>query len=113
MQLKKNVADATGVEAPRQHLWLRAWLAWLRAHGQRFYNFEGLDNFKAKFMPQRWEPIWAITSKRRVTLWTLYAIAEAFVKMPPLAFLPRALGRAVVKEIGWLRQRRPIPRPGS
>lgn len=95
----------SGVEPPRQHLWLRALLAWIRAHGKRFYNFEGLDSFKAKFMPERWEPIWAITSERRVSLWTLYAIAEAFGEMSPLVFLPRALGRAVVKEIQWLRER--------
>ncbi len=95
----------SGVEPPRQHMWLRALLAWIRAHGRRFYNFEGLDNFKAKFMPERWEPIWAITSRRRVTLRTLYAIGEAFVNMPPPIFLPRALGRALVQEIGWLRRR--------
>ena len=80
-------------------------LAWVRAHGKRFYNFEGLDDFKAKFMPERWDPIWAITSQRRVTLWTLYAIAEAFGKQSPLIFIPRALGRALVKEIEWLQRR--------
>ncbi len=95
----------SGVAPPRQHLWLRALLAWTRAHGKRFYNFEGLDHFKAKFMPERWEPIWAITSERRVNLLTLYAIAEAFGKMSPLIFVPRALGRAVKNEIQWLRRR--------
>ena len=95
----------SGVEPPRQHLILRAMLAWVRAHGKRFYNFEGLDNFKAKFMPERWDPIWAITSERRVTLWTLYAIAEAFGEQSPLIFVPRALGRALVKELEWLRAR--------
>jgi phosphatidylglycerol lysyltransferase len=93
----------SGVRPPRQHLWLRAMLAWIRAHGKRFYNFEGLDDFKAKFMPDRWDPIWAITSEKRVTLFTLYAIAYAFGKMSPLVFVPRALGRAVVREIQWLR----------
>ena len=95
----------SGVAPPRQHLWLRALLAWTRAHGRRFYNFEGLDAFKAKFMPEYWEPIWAITSERRLTLWTLYAIAEAFGKMSPPALVARALGRAVAKEIEWLRRR--------
>ncbi len=93
----------SSVEPPRQHLWLRALLAWVRAHGKRFYNFEGLDNFKAKFVPERWEPIWAITSERRVTLWTLYAIAEAFSNVSPLVFVPRALLRALRREIEWLR----------
>lgn len=95
----------SGVEPPGQHLWLRGLLAWVRAHGLRFYNFEGLDAFKAKFVPDRWDPIWAITSERRVSLWTLYAIAEAFGKMPPALLLARALRRAVRKEAEWLRQR--------
>ncbi len=99
------LSSRSGVAPPRQHLWLRALLRWTRAHGRRFYNFEGLDAFKAKFMPERWDPIWAITSERRVSLWTLYAIAEAFGKMPPPVLVARALGRAVVKEIEWLRRR--------
>ncbi len=95
----------SGVEPPRQHLWLRGLLAWVRAHGLRFYNFDGLDAFKAKFMPERWDPIWAITSERRIGMWTLYAIAEAFGKMSPVLLVGRALGRAAVKELEWLRQR--------
>ena len=94
----------SGVEPPRQHLWLRGLLAWIRAHGLRFYNFEGLDAFKAKFMPDRWEPVWAITSERRVNLWTLYAIAEAFGKMPPVLLVTRAFWRAIKKEVEWLRR---------
>jgi lysylphosphatidylglycerol synthetase-like protein (DUF2156 family) len=35
-------------------LWLRVLLAWMRKHGQRFYNFEGLDHFKSKLMPDYW-----------------------------------------------------------
>ncbi|MEM7353860.1 MAG: DUF2156 domain-containing protein [Acidobacteriota bacterium] len=95
----------SGVAPPRQHLWLRGLLAWIRAHGLRFYNFEGLDAFKAKFMPDHWEPVWAITSERRVNLWTLYAIAQAFGKMPPALLVTRALWRAVRKEAEWLRRR--------
>ena len=96
----------SGVAPPKQHLLLRALLAWIRAHGRRFYNFEGLDSFKAKFVPERWDPIWAITSRRRLDLWTLYAIAEAFGKMSPLVLVPRALARAVAREIAWLRRGR-------
>lgn len=95
----------SGVEPPRQHLWLRGLLAWIRAHGRRFYNFEGLDSFKAKFVPDAWEPVWAITSERRINLWTLYAIAQAFGKMPPALLVTRALWRAVKKEVEWLRDR--------
>ncbi len=82
--------------------WLRLILAWVRAHGRRFYNFDGLDAYKAKFQPQGWEPIYAITSERRVGLGTLYAIAGAFGKMSPWRLVMRALSRAVRKEIEWL-----------
>ncbi len=97
----------SGVEAPRQHLWLRALLAWVRAHSSRFYNFEGLDAYKAKFMPETWEPIYAITSERRIGLGTLYAIAGAFGQTSPVLLVLRALGRALRQEATWLRNRLP------
>lgn len=91
-----------GLPQPSQRLWLRALLAWIRAHGRRFYNFDGLDAYKAKFLPEHWEPIYAITSERRVGLGTLYAIAGAFGKMSPLLLMGRALARAARKEGQWL-----------
>ena len=80
-------------------------LAWVRVHGRRFYNFDGLDAYKAKFVPESWEPIYAITSERRVGVGTLYAITEAFSKQAPPIFIARALGRALGKEAEWLRAR--------
>ncbi len=94
----------SGVAAPRQHLWLRALLAWVRAHGRRFYNFDGLDAFKAKFLPPSWEPIWAITSEKRLGLGTLYAIAGAFGQRSPMSLVTVALARAIRQEIAWLRR---------
>lgn len=99
----------SGVEAPRQHLWLRALLAWVRAHGRRFYNFDGLDAYKAKYQPESWEPIYAITSERRIGLGTLYAIAGAFGRMSPMLLVVRALWRAAGQEIAWLRKQRRLP----
>ncbi len=93
-------ADLTGP----QRLWLRLLLAWVRAHGRRFYNFDGLDAYKAKFLPDSWEPIYAITSERRVGLGTLYAIAGAFGKMSPILLVGRALSRAIGRELRWLRR---------
>lgn len=92
-----------GIDAPRQAAWLRFLLVWLRAHGKRFYNFEGLDSYKAKFLPESWEPIYAITSERRIGPGTLYAIAGAFGRMSPVELVARALGRAAVREAAWLR----------
>src|SRR5438105_2185802 len=54
---------------------VRPLLAWMRVHTRRFYNFEGLETFKRKFLPEEWEPIYAVTDRPRVSLRTLYAIA--------------------------------------
>ena len=89
----------------RQHLWLRGLLAWVRAHGRRFYNFDGLDAYKAKFLPETWEPIYAITSERRLGLGTLWAIAGAFGQTSPPLLVLRALARAARQELRWLHQR--------
>ncbi len=59
-------------------LWLRAILFSVRKHGQRFFNFEGLDAFKAKLKPDRWEPAFAISNSPRISPRTLWAIAGAF-----------------------------------
>ena len=78
-------------------VWMRALFGWLRAHGRRFYNFQGLEAFKAKFVPDRWDPIVAITNEPRPSLGTLHAIADAFSgpRSPE-----RLLGRAVFDAVG-------------
>lgn len=83
--------------------WLRLLLAWVRAHGRRFYNFRGLDAFKSKFQPQAWEPIYAIASEPRFSLRSLYAIAAAFSEESPLQAVTRGLCRAISQEFLWLK----------
>jgi phosphatidylglycerol lysyltransferase len=80
-------------------LWLRGTLGWARAHGRRFYNFAGLEAFKAKFRPERWEPVYAIACGRRFGARTLYAIAGAFGARSPLALAAATAGRAVGQEV--------------
>jgi phosphatidylglycerol lysyltransferase len=89
----------------RNPLWLRFVLGWLRAHGKRFYNFNGLDQFKAKLRPDRWEPVFAISNRSRFGPCTLYAIASAFSDGSPIRLVSRALWRAVRTEWLWLDQR--------
>lgn len=79
-------------------LWLSFTLGWLRAHGKRFYNFDGLDTFKAKFQPEYWEPIYAITNEKRINIRTLYAIAGAFAGMSPVKLGVLAIWRALLLE---------------
>ena len=84
-------------------LWLRLLLAWVRAHGRRFYNFEGLDAFKAKFQPERWEPVYAITNQPSFSPGVLYAIAAAFTEGSPILATTRALWWAVGQELARLK----------
>ena len=95
-------------EDPQDAL-VRSLLSWVRAHGRRFYNFEGLKAFKAKLQPDAWEPVYVLSRERATSLRTLYAVASAFASEPPPAFLARALIRAVAQELRWarLRLRRP------
>ena len=86
-------------------LWLRWLLSWARAHGRRFYNFDGLDAFKTKFQPDRWEPVFAILNEPHFSPVALYAIAEAFTKGSPIRAVSGALLKAMKTEAGWFAER--------
>jgi phosphatidylglycerol lysyltransferase len=79
-------------------LWLRLTLAWVRAHGGRFYNFDGLDAFKAKFRPEQWESIFALSNEPSLSPRTLYAVAAAFCAGRPEWTIARAVAHAVKEE---------------
>lgn len=83
-------------------LWIRVLLAWLRKHGQRFYNFDGLDSFKAKFRPDGWEPVFAISNEKRFSGRTMWAIANAFTANRPIQVISRGLIKAARTEISNL-----------
>jgi phosphatidylglycerol lysyltransferase len=85
--------------------WLKLGLRLTAAHGKRFYNFEGLENFKAKFHPDTWEPVYAIQRSRTFSPRALYAIAGAFASGPPLAILAKGIARAAAQEARWLRKK--------
>jgi phosphatidylglycerol lysyltransferase len=81
--------------------WLGVLLAWTRAHGRRFYNFGGLEKFKAKFEPDAWEAIYAISHERHFSPKSLYAIAAAFTEQSPLIAVAHGLGKAARQEWRW------------
>jgi phosphatidylglycerol lysyltransferase len=85
-------------------LWLRFLLGWMRRHGQRFYNFDGLDRFKSKLCPEYWEPIFAISNEKEFSGKTLYGIAQAFTENHPYKVLFQGLGKAVVTEMHNIRR---------
>ncbi len=86
-------------------LWLKIMLAWMRKHGQRFYNFDGLDAYKSKLRPERWEPVFAISNEREFTGSTLYSIALAFTENRPFRVIADGLVRAAATEAQWLKKR--------
>lgn len=84
--------------------WLRAVLQFAALHGNRFYNFKGLESFKAKFEPEVWEPVYAIESSPTFSVKALYAIAGAFALRSPLRLVASSLLRAAAQEVRWLRK---------
>jgi phosphatidylglycerol lysyltransferase len=82
--------------------WLNFLAKWVRAHGCRFYNFGGLDDFKLKFRPEQWEPIFVISKESRFSVRSLYAIASAFSGQSPAWAITRGMGRAARQELRWL-----------
>ena len=90
-----------------QPAWLRVVLRWVRAHGRRFYNFAGLEAFKAGMQPMSWEPIYAIAPGGRFTPRMLRAVAGAFSAGDPELLVARALRSAAREELRrWRRRRR-------
>jgi phosphatidylglycerol lysyltransferase len=93
------------VEPFHNPLWPDLILSWLGKHGQRFYNFDGLDAFKAKLRPSRWEPVFAVSNESRVSFRTLYAIASAFSGNAPVRMLWNGLRKAAATEVVWFNRR--------
>ena len=93
--------------------WLRVLTAWMRAHGRRFYNFDGLDAFKSKFHPDYWEPIYVISREPRFSFRTLYAVAAAFTAENPFLAVLKGIFRAARQEVRWARRRMSRRRPSE
>jgi phosphatidylglycerol lysyltransferase len=99
------LSQRAGLAQAKQRLWLRLVLRLVRRGGRRFYNFGGLDAFKAKFNPESWEPIYAIAEGPSFPPRALYAIAAAFSGDAPMELVFRAVVRAVRNELLSLRRK--------
>ena len=85
--------------------WLQLVLRWVRAHGRRFYDFDGLDRFKSKFAPEHWEEIIAIDDRAPFSPRALWAITAAFGGGSPVGLVARTVARAVAQEVRRLERR--------
>jgi phosphatidylglycerol lysyltransferase len=93
------LSQRAGLPQPRQPWWLGLVLRLVRRGGRRFYNFGGLDAFKAKFNPETWEPVYAIAEGTRFPPRALYAIAGAFSGGAPIELVFSAVVRAIRNEL--------------
>jgi phosphatidylglycerol lysyltransferase len=84
--------------------WLRLLMGLARAHANRFYNFRGLERFRAKLMPQAWEPVYAIANCPRFTPAMLYAAGQAFAGISPWRAIGLGMLKALGQELQGLRQ---------
>jgi phosphatidylglycerol lysyltransferase len=79
--------------------WLALLIWWMRAHGTRFYNFRGLDAFKAKFHPDQWVPVYLAAAEPKITLPTLYAVLGAFTLDSPVKVIGKVFFDAALSEV--------------
>lgn len=73
------VGNAGAQNAALAPAWLRAaeWVA--RSWCGGFYDFRGLYEFKRKFQPDAWEPVYLLTPQRRVGVRDCVAVAAALL----------------------------------
>lgn len=71
---------------------------WVRAHLNRFYNFQGLFHFKNKFRPTRWEPVVLISPFQSIGVKQVFAVVRAFTQIHPVKAILIGLSRAVRQE---------------
>lgn len=74
-------------------------LALTRRFGEPFYHFRGLEAFKAKFEPEEWEPVYAVSNERRASFGMLHAVVSAFTGGTPIRFLAGSITRSFTRSL--------------
>ncbi len=87
-------------------IWLQWVFRWVKAHGNRFYNFDGLENYKSKFRPHSWELLYAVAPQPKFRFKHLLAIARAFTQDPLIPTLLKGAIRSLKQEANWLKKNR-------
>jgi phosphatidylglycerol lysyltransferase len=79
---------------------------WARAHANRFYNFRGLEAFRAKMRPPFSETIYFISNETAFSPFALYAIGGAFSRISPVRAIAIGVVHGARAEIQRLKTRR-------
>lgn len=98
------LASVANSELMKNPFWLRELMLLARAHANRFYNFKGLEHFRNKMAPKRWDTIYAVSNERAFSPGTLYALGEAFSGIAPWRAIAIGIGKAVAQEAGKIRR---------
>lgn len=93
------LAEHANSEIRRNPVWLRGLMAWARAHGRRFYHFDGLESFREKMCPERWEVIYAISNEEQFSVAAFYGLIAAFCEGSVAGMAVRGLRKAVGMEM--------------
>ncbi|MGE0042185.1 MAG: phosphatidylglycerol lysyltransferase domain-containing protein [Vicinamibacterales bacterium] len=86
------LSTRAGSDAP---WWLTPIFGASRRWGRWLYDFAGLDQFKAKFQPTAWVPVYIIVRGRRVSPGMMVAVGKAFAETGLAAFAARTAGHTV------------------
>jgi phosphatidylglycerol lysyltransferase len=95
----------SGDELKCNPAWLRTLMFFARAHANRFYNFRGLEQFRAKMEPSRWDGVSFIANEKRFSLPALYAVGAAFSGISPIRAIALGAIKGAAQEIRNLRSR--------
>lgn len=93
------LAHAADQEIKNNPGWLRALMYFARAHANRFYNFRGLEQFRLKMSPERWDTVYVISNEPRFSVRTLYAVGGAFSEISPWSAIALGLRKAIGEEL--------------
>jgi phosphatidylglycerol lysyltransferase len=104
------LAHANDAEIRGNPAWLRPLMYFARAHANRFYNFQGIEHFRLKMAPDRWEPVYAISNERHFSPGTLYAMGAAFSGIPPWAAIAIGIAKAGRDELRRLARAAQVAR---
>jgi phosphatidylglycerol lysyltransferase len=97
------VALSRNVSRPNP-FWLSGLMYVARAHANRFYNFRGIEQFRAKMQPRGWEEIYFISNEANFSPRALYAIGGAFSGISPIRAIGIAALKAGIRELRSLRR---------
>ena len=93
------LASVANSELRKNPFWLHMLMLLAHAHANRFYNFRGLERFRAKMAPARWDSIYAISNERAFSPRTLCAIGEAFSGIAPWRAIAIGIARAAAQQL--------------